>query len=217
MYELIVLGLLMRSPRHGYLIARVINDIIGPWAKISNGGLYPLLSRLEKSALIVCQSFAEGHVGERRQRVFAIANAGRRRFSELMLNTTSNPGEYQKVFWLKALFLDLVDRDDRLYLLNHYIDCCQTHLDHLHSKEMERRQRALRVGPEESRQRETAGTHYMTRQHQRLASDGLGHRADHWQLDLAWAQRLRAEEMDASVGALGDPLESAADPAGLQP
>jgi DNA-binding PadR family transcriptional regulator len=37
MYELMVLSLLMRSPLHGYLIVKITNDMIGPWAKISRG------------------------------------------------------------------------------------------------------------------------------------------------------------------------------------
>ena len=52
MYELIILSLLMHQPLHGYLIAKITNDMIGPWAKISNGTLYPLLTRLEKAGLI---------------------------------------------------------------------------------------------------------------------------------------------------------------------
>ncbi len=52
MYELIILSLLMNGPLHGYLIAKITNDIIGPWAKVSNGTLYPLLAKLEKSGYI---------------------------------------------------------------------------------------------------------------------------------------------------------------------
>lgn len=37
MYELIILSLLMREPSHGYLISKIINDIIGPIAKVSHG------------------------------------------------------------------------------------------------------------------------------------------------------------------------------------
>lgn len=40
MYELIILSLLMREPLHGYLIAKIINDMIGPIAKVSHGWLY---------------------------------------------------------------------------------------------------------------------------------------------------------------------------------
>lgn len=53
MYELIILSLLMREPIHGYLISKIINDIIGPLAKVSHGWLYPRLAKLEQEGLIV--------------------------------------------------------------------------------------------------------------------------------------------------------------------
>ena len=53
MYELIILSLLMREPIHGYLIAKIINDMIGPIAKVSHGWLYPRLAKLEQEGLIV--------------------------------------------------------------------------------------------------------------------------------------------------------------------
>jgi len=37
MYEFIVLAQLMNGPAHGYLIAKIINDMIGPFARISYG------------------------------------------------------------------------------------------------------------------------------------------------------------------------------------
>src|SRR5215472_4008569 len=52
MYELVILGFLMRMPYHGYLIAKIINDMIGPFARLSNGRLYPLLAKLEQEGLI---------------------------------------------------------------------------------------------------------------------------------------------------------------------
>ena len=52
MYELIILSLLMREPIHGYLISKIINDIIGPIAKVSHGWLYPRLAKLEQEGLI---------------------------------------------------------------------------------------------------------------------------------------------------------------------
>ena len=57
MYELIILALLRYHHFHGYLIAKIINDIVGPYAKISNGRLYPLLAKLEKEvASVFCTS-----------------------------------------------------------------------------------------------------------------------------------------------------------------
>jgi DNA-binding PadR family transcriptional regulator len=108
MYELIILSQLMRHPAHGYLIARIINDMIGPYARISNGRLYPLLSKLEQSRLIVpYDEGSAGRQGDRQLRAYKITEDGQRRFHELMMDTTSNPGDYQKLFLHKAPLLDL--------------------------------------------------------------------------------------------------------------
>ncbi len=47
MYEFLILSQLMKNSAHGYLIASIINDIIGPYARVSNGRLYPLLAKME--------------------------------------------------------------------------------------------------------------------------------------------------------------------------
>jgi len=52
MYELVVLSQLMRWPMHGYLIMKITNDVIGPWARISSGTLSTILKRLEQTELI---------------------------------------------------------------------------------------------------------------------------------------------------------------------
>jgi DNA-binding PadR family transcriptional regulator len=52
MYELIVLSLLIHWPVHGYLIAKISNDIIGPWEKVSKGTMYSLLAKLERAGLV---------------------------------------------------------------------------------------------------------------------------------------------------------------------
>ncbi|MGH2510148.1 MAG: PadR family transcriptional regulator, partial [Ktedonobacteraceae bacterium] len=108
MYELFILSLLVRFPAHGYLIAHILNDVIGPYAKISNGRLYPLLAKLEKSGLIEVRAEAnqEQH-GERNSREYQITEAGYKRFHTLMLDTTSNPGEYQRIFTHKVPVLYL--------------------------------------------------------------------------------------------------------------
>jgi DNA-binding PadR family transcriptional regulator len=46
MYELIILALLMRFPLNRYQLAKIVNEKLGPYAKLSNGTLYPLLAKL---------------------------------------------------------------------------------------------------------------------------------------------------------------------------
>jgi DNA-binding PadR family transcriptional regulator len=132
MYELIILSLLMREPIHGYLISKIINDIIGPIAKVSHGWLYPRLAKLEQEELIAASfEVDEGKKGERQLRTYHITEDGRKRFHELMMDTTSNPGEQSKFFWQKVSFLEYLHPAERLHLIDHYINYCQTHILHL--------------------------------------------------------------------------------------
>jgi DNA-binding PadR family transcriptional regulator len=131
MYELIILSLLMRFPLHGYLIAQIANDMIGPWAKISNGTLYPLLTRLEHNGLITRVSDEQDSPQtEQPARTFTITESGRKRFFQLMMDTTSNIGDYQRMFHLKVAFLDFLPLSERQHLLNHYINYCQACILH---------------------------------------------------------------------------------------
>src|SRR5437588_2856189 len=125
MYELIILSHLMRYPAHGYLIAKIINDMIGPYARISNGRLYPLLSKMQAAGLIAVDTEAAAEQqGDRQLRTYKITEAGRRRFHELMMDTTSNPGEYQKLFSHKASAFEFLKPVERLRLIDHYINYC---------------------------------------------------------------------------------------------
>src|SRR2546425_12626902 len=102
MYEFLILSQLMKNSAHGYLIAKIINDIIGPYARVSNGRLYPLLAKMEKDGLIAVRTEpATTTPGDRQLRVYQITEAGRKRWRAMMMDTTLNPGEYQKLFPLK--------------------------------------------------------------------------------------------------------------------
>ncbi len=137
MYELIILSLLMRFPLHGYLMMKITNDQIGPWARISSGTLSTILNKLEQTGLIaVMEQEGDAARGDRRARTYTITGRGRKRFHQLMMDTSSNLGEYQKFFHHKLVYSDLLRPDERLLLINHYINYCQATI--LHSQtEME--------------------------------------------------------------------------------
>src|SRR6266481_3088918 len=70
-YEFLILSHLMKNSAHGYLIAHIINDIIGPYARLSNGRLYPLLAKLEQAGLIAVRTEpASAPPGDRQLRVY---------------------------------------------------------------------------------------------------------------------------------------------------
>ena len=183
MYELIILSLLMREPFHGYLISKIINDIIGPVAKVSHGWLYPRLAKLEKEGLIVASLEGDaGKQGERQLRTYQITEDGRKRFYQLMMDTTSNPGEYSKFFWQKVCFLAYLHPAERLHLIDHYINYCQSHILHLKAQAKNLVEGEVQYHAMDITQLE-ATLHILRRS------------TNHWQVDLEYTNSLREKEM----------------------
>ncbi|GHO87141.1 PadR family transcriptional regulator [Dictyobacter formicarum] len=187
MYELLVLALLMRWPLHAYLIADITNSIMGPWEKISRGSLSGLLAKLEHSGMIEQGDPAlVPFPPTRPARVFAITAAGRERFFQLMMDTTSNPGNYQRIFRLKALHLEFLPPKDQLFLVDHYLYYCQTAAHYLREEAQDMKTNALK--------RETSSE--MLRA---SALDLMATAAEQWELERAWAQRLRERIIAAQI------------------
>ena len=193
MYEIIILSLLMHQPLHGYLIAKIANDMIGPWAKISNGTLYPLLIKLEKEGLITASTEGgEQQRGDRQLRTFRITEDGRKRFHQLMMDTNSNPGEYQKFFQMKVSHIEFLEPAERLHLFDHYINYCQTQILYMKSEARDMLD-------------DTAHQRYpMSPRRLELTQDMMQHQVDQWQAELDWVKRLREQEVARSEAASHD-------------
>lgn len=163
----------MRQPAHGYLIAKILNDIIGPFARASNGRIYPLLAKFEATGLI--EAF-DSELDGRQMRTFRLTDAGRTRFRELMMDTESNPREYQELFSFKVTVFEFLTAEERRCLIDHYIGFCQAHIRHLAA-----RLPALASGKDD----------YCDIP----ASPGpiqnvMRHRIKQWELEMAWAASL---------------------------
>lgn len=181
MYELIILSLLVRFPAHGYLISHIINDMIGPYARVSNGRLYPLLAKMEESGLI--EAYAEDgqeRHGERNARSYHITEEGRQRFYALMMDTTSNLGEYQRLFRYKAPILYLLQPFEQIYLLEHYLNYCQAHVLHLIHETNDLATHGLAKG-------------YPDQEALAATLDVMRHVTEQWRMEVEWVQRLRTE------------------------
>lgn len=202
MYELIVLSLLMRGPMHGYLIVKITNDMIGPWAKISSGTLYPLLNRMVQTGLI--SEIAPQNKGmlskARPTRTFTITEEGRKRLHHLMMDMSSNLGDYPNIFRYKMAFIDLVQPRERLLLFNHYINYCQTSILHMQT-EMANLKYEL-TGQQ--------NTHFLNN-----VLKVVEHVEQQLQGELAWVKDLREQELarmeslpaNASLEEEGNPRE----------
>jgi len=191
-YELIILGTLMGGAFHGYLIAKIMQNILGPYAKLSKGRLYPLLLKLEEGGLIVVEPITEkpetgphSHIPSRRYR---LTEAGRTRFHTLMMETTSYLSEYQRVFLQKVAYFSFLQPEERLHLIEHYVEYCQS----LVSYGRERAQELAREGMERP-----IG---LTRAQLTDLLTGMQHKIHQWQQELLWAEGLR-EQIKASSDA----------------
>jgi transcriptional regulator len=78
--ELLILSLIERRPRHGYELARLIEERSGGALRFNAASLYPLLFRMEHAGWI------EGRWVEkadsRRRRLYKLTAAGRKRLVE---------------------------------------------------------------------------------------------------------------------------------------
>lgn len=181
MYELIILSLLMRFPLHGYLMMKITNDQIGPWARISSGTLSTILSKLEQAGLIaVLPQGSHTASGDRRVRTYTITEEGRKRFHQLMMDTSSNLGEYQKFFHHKLTYFDLLQPNERLLLINHYVHYCQATILHTQT-EMDSLVYELADHPN------PAFLENLLRV--------MKHIVEQWQGELHWVQGIREQEL----------------------
>ena len=187
MYELLVLALLMHWPLYAYLIAEIANHILGPWERISRGTLSSLLTRLEQEGLIAPADPAQVPFStDRPSRVFALTPAGRERFYQLMMDTTSNQGTYQRLFRIKALNLEYVSREDQLSLVDHYLSYCQMGLHYQQAEAHDFATNPIKQG--------SVSSFYSY-----VALDLMELVSQQWQLELAWAQRLRERIISAQA------------------
>ncbi len=125
MYELLILSLLMRWPLHGYVMTKIMNNILGPEETISRGTLSTLLSRLRQTGLITWAVSTSGPGQSRHDKqAYQVTPAGRKRFEELMLAMPDRAANYSRRFHIKALHLDLMPGEQSRALVEHYQEYC---------------------------------------------------------------------------------------------
>ena len=80
--EGLILKTLSHGPRHGYSIARWLEERSGDAIQVEEGSLYPALYRMEKKGLL--QSRWGRSELDRRAKFYELTAAGRARLSELV-------------------------------------------------------------------------------------------------------------------------------------
>jgi len=107
--ELVLLGLLKESPKHGYEIKKKIKEILSLFAGVELKSIYYPLRRLEEKKLVTKKI---GRFGRRPQRlVYALTLKGEERFRELLTKSLLNFRRPQFSLDLSLYFLNYMKPD----------------------------------------------------------------------------------------------------------
>ncbi len=103
-HELILLGLLKESPKHGYEIKKKIKEILALFEGMDFKSIYYPLEVLEKKGLVVKHT---GRIGRRPKRfIYALTSKGKTRFEELLAKSFLNFKRPQFSLDLSLYFLN---------------------------------------------------------------------------------------------------------------
>jgi DNA-binding PadR family transcriptional regulator len=182
MYEVYVLGELMEEPMHGYLLPQILSSIIGPYRTLSWGALYPLIHRLEEDGLIKPVE-REDRLGTRQRKAYAITEAGRARFRELMAERGEYDPDYRDLFTIKLSKFAYVDRLTQLDILRHYRGYVGELREHL-----------------EAHLRNVTTNPYISERERPGILRALSHRVQLVRADMQWVEREIAAGEDALTG-----------------
>ncbi len=100
--EFIVLGSLMKGPRHGYEIIQFLDTDLGFTWYVSTSQVYTLLKRLEQNGLL--SSNMESQKSRPSKRVFSLTTAGKKGFLDWLHSPTENIRDIRIEFLAKLFF-----------------------------------------------------------------------------------------------------------------
>jgi len=113
--DLVILGILMGAPLHGYMIKQAIEGSYGDrYFKMSNSALYPALARLEKEGYIEGKRELQEAVPDKK--VYHITEAGKKRLVELAatpIKPSSTPGATDFNFRVHAVHFGFLTKEQR--------------------------------------------------------------------------------------------------------
>jgi DNA-binding PadR family transcriptional regulator len=107
--ELLLLGLLKESPKHGYEIKKKIKEILSLFAGVDLKSIYYPLRILEKKGLVVKRAAKQGRRPQRF--VYELTKEGEARFNALLTESFLNFKRPQFSLDLSLYFLSYIDPD----------------------------------------------------------------------------------------------------------
>ena len=113
--DMVILGILMGAPLHGYMIKQAIEKSYGDrYFKLSNSAMYPTLARLEKDGYIEGKREVQETVPDRK--VYHITDLGRKRLVELVampIEPSTSPGTTDFYFKVHAVHFGFLTKEER--------------------------------------------------------------------------------------------------------
>ena len=117
-YTLFILGTLMEKDMHGYLLKSVLNDVLGPFKKISWGVLYPLIHELSELGWI--EAIVD-ESNEKSKKDYQITDKGRLEFNKLMVEPIEFKHLYMMHFKVKLSAIKWISRYDAVNIYANYV------------------------------------------------------------------------------------------------
>jgi len=112
-----ILGILEKSPLHGYQIRKRLGSELGPFRALSYGSLYPALKRMAAAGLIGMDADDPTLKGSRRSRIaYRLTDAGRERLEKELASAGASSWE-DGTFDVRFSMFDRTDPETRLRIL----------------------------------------------------------------------------------------------------
>ncbi len=112
--KLAILGVLMEKPMHGYELKQYLGERAGVFWMINYGSIYPTLKNLEKDGYV--ESLRERGIPVRK--VYKITERGKEKFLALLRERVSKDVHVRDEFTLHLFFLDQLNREEIMRILN---------------------------------------------------------------------------------------------------
>ncbi|OXM87161.1 PadR family transcriptional regulator [Paenibacillus rigui] len=117
MTNLLILGMLLQRPMHGYELQQQIqSQRLDVWSNVLSGSIYYALNKMEHEGLVVTES--EERTGARLRKTYAITEQGRQTFMELLRSAmVQPPHETGSAFFTMIPWLSFLEKRDALVFL----------------------------------------------------------------------------------------------------
>jgi DNA-binding PadR family transcriptional regulator len=171
--DVAILGLLKERAMHGYELKKELTAQLGQFWQVSYGSLYPSIRRLETAGALQ-RVFPKEEV-KRRKNIYRITEEGERRFSEALTDDIGVDDDAS--FGMKFAFFRYMKPSQRVEVL-------ETRRVHLKAKLAEMREKLRSY-----RERIDAYTYRL-----------MEHGVDTTSAEMAWIEKLIAEERDQDAG-----------------